>query len=84
MKKSELQQIIKEEIDTILNKTSSGSDEFSKNKSNLKNNLNDDLFKSMDYFSNYYKNTELERRFKSLTTLMMNLKNDLNKFQRKR
>ena len=79
MKKLELQQIIKEEIKSL-----SENDMFLKSKLNIKDSLNDDFFKALDYFSNYYIKEDLGKRFKGLKTHMLNLKNDLDKFQKRR
>jgi hypothetical protein len=79
MKKLELQQIIKEEIKSL-----SENDMFLKSKLNIKDSLNDDFFKALDYFSNYYIKDDLGKRFKGLKTHMLNLKNDLDKFQKRR
>jgi hypothetical protein len=79
MKKLELQQIIKEEIKSL-----SENDMFLKSKLNIKDSLNDDFFKALDYFSNYYIKDDLGKRFKGLKTHMLNLKNDLDKFQKHR
>jgi hypothetical protein len=79
MKKLELQQIIKEEIKSL-----SENDMFLKSKLNIKDSLNDDFFKALDYFSNYYIKDDLGKRFKGLKTHMLNLKNDLDKLQKRR
>jgi hypothetical protein len=79
MKTSELKALIKEEILSL-----SENDMFLKSKLDITNSLNDDFFKALDYFSGYYAKDDLGKRFKGLKTSMLNLKNDLNKFQKKR
>lgn len=57
--------------------------DFSKNKTIIKDTLTDDFFKALDYFSEYYKKDSLGKQFKTWKTLMLNLKNNLNNYQRK-
>lgn len=54
MKKSELKQIIREEIASNLKESPTG--DFLMNKKKLNDNLTDDLFDSMLFLSNYYLN----------------------------
>ena len=77
MKKLELKKIIREEILSL-----SENDMFLKSKLDIKNSLNDDFFKALDYFSGYYTKDDLGKRFKGLKTSMLNLKNDLDRFQK--
>jgi len=77
MKKSELKQLVKEEIISL-----SENDIFLKSKLDIKNSLNDDFFKALDYFSGYYAKDDLGKRFKGLKTSMLNLKNNLDRFQK--
>lgn len=66
-----------------INETVSMTD-FVKNKQIIKDTLTSDFFVALDYFSEYYKGDSLGKQFKTLKTLMLNLKNRLDYFQPKR
>jgi hypothetical protein len=84
MKKSELRQLIKEELlnEEFTMKYSSSYSTFSNNKNELNEVIDDKLIKLLKYFSEYYKiDSKLNRLFTSSFKQLEKIKEELPKYQ---
>jgi uncharacterized protein YihD (DUF1040 family) len=86
MKKTKLNQIIKEELSKVLkdNLKESQTGDFLINKKKLNDNLTDDLLDSMLFLSNYYSNDYVGPGLKKTYNDLKNIKQLLLKLQPRR